>query len=123
MFKVLWPDVSNAAVSVYLVDGTEQREIYPDFVEGGNDMAYDGLRRPFTLPPGEVFVELDSDLLEMKCWLLHELHERRLMIAGLDYDEAHIQANVIESQARKKPAILDELIKRELELALTLSGG
>jgi len=91
---------------VYIVDGKYVRDnIYSDFSQGGNDMAY-----PEFVPIGELWVEKDM-LAEKDHILRHEKRERDLMInAGyihkvnetkaLTYEEAHKIVKDLEDKER-----------------------
>jgi len=122
-FKTPLCEFSNANVTVYMVDGSTIRDpktqpYYQDFTEGGNDMAYDGKRTDFKIPPGEVWIDLDVAPTEVRCTILHELTERRVMINdSLDYDNAHETANKAEKYARLHRDQLNDLCLTELSLA------
>ena len=118
-------EYSNENVTIYLVDGSwirnpQMEPTYQNFTEGGNDMAYDGVRTPdFKIPPGEVWIDLDVAPNEVRCTVIHELTERRVMINdGIDYDTAHENyANPAEENARMNPEKIDELLQAELKIA------
>lgn len=97
------PDIGE---EVYIVDGKYIRDnIYSDFSQGGNDMAY-----PEFVPIGELWVEKDM-LAEKDHILRHEKRERDLMInAGyihkvnetkaLTYEKAHKIVKDLEDKER-----------------------
>lgn len=75
-----------------------------DFVEGGNDQAYD------YVPKGQVWIDKAINPKERKFIVLHELLEQRLMRnRGMSYDKAHAKANVVEKKYRQevKKALLE----------------
>jgi len=84
-------------ISVYMVNGGEVKTKYEmDFVEGGNEMAYD------FIPENEVWVDAFLDLHELKFVIYHELIERDFMIREkLDYEQAHGVANQKEKKIRE----------------------
>jgi hypothetical protein len=93
---------------VWLVDGpTVRRDFDIDYTEGGTHPRYDWI------PELEVWIEDYGKTLEKKFVLLHELYERRLMIRGLDYEDAHQQASQRELACRKNPDELEGFLKLE----------
>lgn len=85
-----------AGYRIYAVDGVTVRNlVHVDFTTGGNPGRYT------YVPEGEVWVERVLEPADMAASLLHELVETVLMQeAGLDYDEAHEEASVVESALR-----------------------
>lgn len=106
---------------VFLVDGKYIRDnIYSDFGQGGNDMAY-----PEFVPIGEIWIE-KALIAEKDEILSHELRERNLMVGqgmpdqkkALTYDEAHEIAKTMEDSERgTKPELsYEEFSKQYKEL-------
>ncbi len=84
------------AQDIWIVDGGKvARDIYPEFVFGGNDMRY------LFNPPDEIWIDCRVGVEELETTILHELVERRLMKdEGLTYGEAHDQALALEVPLR-----------------------
>lgn len=100
---------STEFLSVYLVYGKFVRDLYlVEYAEGGHDLVY-----PF-IPQGEVWIEEVLHPRERKFIILHELHERALMLQGKDYKHAHKGATIVEDRFRENPKGLDARIKKEL---------
>jgi len=98
-------------IKVFLVNGELVRDIFfLDFTEGGHDKVYS------FIPENEIWLEETISSRERKFILLHEIHERNLMIKGLSYDDAHKSASKIEFHCRKYPEELDEKINKEIKL-------
>ena len=123
-FKSPLCEFSNANVTVFMVDGATIRDpktepYYQDFTEGGNDMAYDGVRTNFKIPEGEVWIDLDVAPTEVRASIVHELTERRAMIElGISYEDAHNKyANPAEKYARMHRDKLNDICMTELALA------
>ncbi len=93
---------------IWIVDGpTVRRDIYDEFLYGGNDQRYR------FVPADEVWIDNCIGVEELEYTILHELHERHLMkTQGLSYDKAHNSALMVELRARRKAMALDQL--REL---------
>lgn len=101
---------SNKSVKVWIVDGKIVRSfLLLDFTEGGHGKVY-----PF-IPENEVWIDNDLRLKEVKETLLHELHERRLMSEGMEYEPAHIKANELEHYCRTHSEEMDAKLKEEIE--------
>ncbi|MBX9691871.1 MAG: hypothetical protein K2Z81_05765 [Cyanobacteria bacterium] len=83
---------------IWIVDGNKvARDIYPEFVFGGNDMRY------CFNPPDEVWIDSRVGVEELETTILHELVERRLMKdEGLTYGQAHDKALELEVPLRPK---------------------
>lgn len=104
----LWRTTS-AGLSVWIVDGRLVRSTFDvDFTEGGHDHVYE------FVPSNEVWIDNDVMDDERPYILLHELHERDLMVKGWTYDTAHEDSDKIELYMRHHPS--------ELHLALTRAG-
>ena len=95
---------------VWIVDGaTVRRELYPEFLYGGN-----GQRYRF-IPLHEVWIDNAVAAEEYRYTLAHELHERELMArSGLSYDDAHDSALALERSMRQS----DDSLARAHENAL-----
>jgi len=87
---------SRDGFEVWIVDGSAvRREIYPEFLYGGNPERY-----PF-IPRGEIWIDNAIAAEEYEYTLAHELRERRLMThAGMSYDDAHNAALALERKMR-----------------------
>jgi hypothetical protein len=100
VYKGLWKVVhqDGEAVQVWVVDGQAVRTLFKvDFTEGAH-----GYVDSF-VPPGEVWIEDQTDPAERDLLLLHELTERRLMKQEqLDYDQAHKEASKVEYRERQR---------------------
>jgi len=76
-----------------------------DFTEGGHDYVYE------FVPENEVWIDNDVEELERPYVLVHELHERNCMAAGLTYNQAHTESSRLEYRCRHHPDELhDKLI-------------
>lgn len=99
---------SNGHVRIFYVDGNYVRNnIWPDFTEGGHGYIYK------FIPRDEVWIDWENRS-EWKPIAIHELHERRWMAKGLDYEHAHDRANISEQQARHHPRLIKKILKAEL---------
>ncbi len=99
----------SGAVKVWVVDGELVRDLFfVDFTEGGHDKVYR------FVPANEVWIDDDLMIGERPFVILHELHERRLMSRGVDYDSAHEESSRIELQCRRQPAELASMLAVEL---------
>jgi hypothetical protein len=106
--KTLIPQYSRGKVKVYYVDGDYVRNnIYPDYTEGGHGYVYN------FIPKTEVWLDKEN-ITETKPILVHELHERHWMAKGLDYENAHDKANVVEQYVRHNPRQMKRILKAEL---------
>ncbi|MCX6563423.1 MAG: hypothetical protein NTU60_07435 [Candidatus Aminicenantes bacterium] len=108
--KKLLKRYSTSKIQVWIVDGEMVRDLYfIDFTEGGHDKVYK------FVPPGEVWLDDDLQLKEIKYVLIHEVHERRLMAQGWPYFKAHRSASHIEYHCRHHPAELDKTLQKEID--------
>jgi len=83
-------------LKIWLINGEEVRTLFfIDFTEGGHGKVYD------FIPANEVWIDDDLTIEERKFILVHELHERRLMAKGLDYNTAHYKSSALERFCRK----------------------
>jgi len=114
-------------VNVWVVNGELVRDLfYIDFTEGGHAKVYS------FVPEKEIWLDDDLAPAERKYVLLHELHERRLMSAGHDfnikdgllrldknyteiYTKAHISASRLEYFCRHHPGELEKKLKVEIK--------
>jgi hypothetical protein len=114
-------------VKVWIVNGELVRGIfYIDFTEGGHDKVYS------FIPRNEIWLDNDLEPKERKFVLLHELHERNLMLKHHDidikngsvetdknytkfYGLAHDSASKIEYYCRQHPEKLDKKLKTETD--------
>ncbi|MFH1503410.1 MAG: hypothetical protein ABIE36_02020 [Candidatus Diapherotrites archaeon] len=102
----------SGKLKVWIVDGRLVRDLFfIDFTEGGHDKVYS------FIPQGEIWLDDDLTLREIKFVLLHEVHERNLMSSGEDYASAHESSSKIEYFCRKNPKLLDGYLKREFKKA------
>lgn len=99
-------------LKVWIVDGRMVRDLFfIDFTEGGHDRVY-----PF-IPTGEIWLDDDLTLREIKFVLLHEVHERNLMGLGEDYHTAHESSSEIEYFCRHNSNLVDKYLQREFKKA------
>jgi hypothetical protein len=90
----LWKKLESG-LSVWIVDGRLVRSAFDvDFTEGGHEFVYE------FVPHNEVWIDNDLQESERPFVLVHELHERNLMMEGLEYSRAHRDASVLESYCR-----------------------
>ncbi|TSA26505.1 MAG: hypothetical protein D4R68_07245 [Ignavibacteriales bacterium] len=82
---------------IWIVDGLIiRREIYPEFLYGGNNERY-----PF-IPRNEIWIDHAISAEEFSYTLAHELHERNLMATqGMSYSNAHDSSLALERRMRK----------------------
>ena len=128
VFKELWKDYSTDNFKIYLVDGAQTTVVDPDFNQGGNWLAHDGVRTKLKVPSNEIWVELFGYLIRMKRWLLHETtetlgllkryselgHEPTLEERQQIYDSCHEIANSVENMALTKPEMAEELLTKAI---------
>lgn len=95
-------------LDIWIVDGVKvRRELYIDFVLGGNDQIYK------FIPAGEIWIDNASSVEELEFTIIHEVFEREKMMAGLTYVQAHKLAAQEELEARiNKTESIDELRDR-----------
>lgn len=97
-------------IKVWLVNGRTVRDLFfIDFTEGGHGYVYN------FIPKNEVWVDDDMSVREFKPVLVHELHERKLMIKDMAYEPAHKRANERELYCRTHPKEVDKILKEEIE--------
>jgi hypothetical protein len=98
-------------VKVWLVDGeavrnAEAQDAKIRFSQGGHDLVY-----PDMIPEGEVWIDDGQGEDTIPFTLVHELTERSLMAAGMEYQAAHALADAAEAKARENPAGVEDLLK------------
>jgi len=104
----LWKTLESG-VDVWIIDGRLVRSVFDDdFTEGGHDYVYE------FVPQNEVWIDNDLEEIERPYVLLHELHERNLMMKGWKYSKAHEESSNIENYYRHHP--------NELHMALAKEG-
>jgi hypothetical protein len=104
----LWKKLESG-ISVWIVNGRLVRSGFDiDFTAGGHDHVYE------FVPTGEVWIDDAIEERERGFVLLHELHERNRMAAGLPYSKAHQESSHLEFRCRHHPD--------ELHVALAVEG-
>ena len=105
-------------VKVWVVKGELVRGLFfIDFTEGGHDKVYR------FVPENEVWLDDDLSPQERRYVLLHELHERYLMVQGWTYGRAHRDASKVEYYCRSHPGELAANLRREIQRNQPLSPG
>lgn len=103
----LWKKLENG-ISVWIVSGRLVRSVFDiDFTEGGHDYVYE------FVPEKEVWIDDDVEEPERAYMLVHELHERKRMAAGLTYNLAHAESSRLEYRCRHHPDELHEALEKE----------
>ena len=100
-------------LDVWIVDGVKiRRELYTDFIYGGNDQRYK------FIPFGEIWIDNAISVEELEFTIIHEIFERDLMLnQGMSYSRAHDLAAQEELKARiNKAESIDELRERWYKL-------
>jgi len=95
-------------LEVWIVDGAKvRRELYTDFLFGGNDQRYK------FIPEGEIWIDNSVSVEELEFTIIHEITEREFMKQGMSYAKAHELATQEELRARiNKTESIDELKAR-----------
>ena len=94
-------DLSGSWLQAWLVDGTHIRDTLSiEFIGGGHHYVY-----PW-IPENEIWIEVSVPDADRDAFLVHELHERALMLRGMEYDAAHEMANQLEKHVRENPGSL-----------------
>jgi len=95
-------------LEVWIVDGAKvRRELYTDFLFGGNDQRYK------FIPEGEIWIDNSISVEELEFTIIHEITEREFMKQGMSYAKAHELATQEELRARiNKTESIDELKDR-----------
>ena len=103
----LWKTLENG-LEVWIVNGRLVRSVFDiDFTAGGHDHVYE------FVPQGEVWIDNDIEEKERGFVLLHELHERNRMAAGLPYSKAHNESSRLEFRCRHHPDELHDALAAE----------
>lgn len=103
----LWKKLDNG-VSVWIVNARLVRSVFDDdFASGGHDHVYE------YVPENEVWIDDTLKAAERPFSLLHELHERNLMIKRMDYDRAHAESSKLERRLRRHPDDLHEALAQQ----------
>jgi hypothetical protein len=103
----LWKKLESG-VSVWVVNGRLVRSAFDiDFTEGGHDHVYE------FVPASEVWIDDAIEEPERGFVLLHELHERNLMAAGMPYSQAHRESSRLEFRCRHHPDELHDALAAE----------
>jgi hypothetical protein len=103
----LWKRLENG-VSVWIVNGRLVRSAFDiDFTAGGHDHVYE------FIPEGEVWIDDAIEEKERGFVLLHELHERNRMAAGMPYGKAHKESSHLEFRCRHHPDELHDALATE----------
>ena len=97
---------------VWIVDGAKvRRELYTDFLFGGNDGRYK------FIPKGEIWIDNSISVEEAEFTILHEITECELIRQGMTYTKAHELATLEELKARiNKTESIDDLRERWYKL-------
>ena len=103
----LWKKLESG-ISVWIVNGRLVRSGFDiDFTAGGHDHVYE------FVPTGEVWIDDAIEERERGFVLLHELHERNRMAAGLPYSKAHEESSRLEFRCRHHPDELHDALDAE----------
>lgn len=99
-------------LDVWIVDGVKvRRELYTDFLFGGNDGRYK------FIPTGEIWIDNSISVEELEFTIIHEICELELMKQGMTYTKAHELAAQEELKARiNKAESIDDLRERWYKL-------
>lgn len=109
VYKKLLKKYSNR-IRIWIVRGKIVRDVFfLDFTEGGHDKVY------HFIPKNEVWIDDALSSREKKFVILHELHERKLMAKGMNYEEAHHLSSKIEYKYRHKSRKVNLAIRKELK--------
>lgn len=104
-------------IKVWIVNGKTVRDLFEvQFTEGGHEKVYS------FIPKDEVWIDDDLNRREIKAVLLHEMHERKLMMEGGEYiryditaHDAHKDSSRIEYYYRRNPKELDKKLKEAID--------
>jgi hypothetical protein len=103
----LWKKLESG-ISVWIVNGRLVRSAFDiDFTAGGHDHVYE------FVPTGEVWIDDAIEERERGFVLLHELHERNRMSAGMPYSQAHQESSRLEFRCRHHPDELHDALAAE----------
>jgi hypothetical protein len=94
VYKVFMGKIDS--LEIYIIDGDlVRREIYPDFIFGGNEQRY-----PF-IPHNEIWIDNAIPNREYTTTLRHEINEMTLMRdKGMSYLDAHNASLMLEVELR-----------------------
>jgi hypothetical protein len=108
----VWKRFSSSTLKVILVDGEQVRNIHSvKFVLSGHDKV------DKFIPNGEVWLEKSLSGFDRRALLVHELWERRLMVGGMKYDDAHERADRLEQSVRKLSTVsVEEILDKLVEM-------
>lgn len=97
-------------IKIWLVDGEiVKKNLLLDYALGGHDLIYD------FIPNKEIWIEKTIPVLERKFVILHELHERFLMLQGFNYPHAHHKAIILENYFYNHPQKIEDRILLEIK--------
>lgn len=103
----LWKTLESG-IHVWVVNGRFVRSVFDiDFTAGGHDHVYE------FVPANEVWIDDAIIEKERGYVLLHELHERSRMAAGLPYSQAHAESSRLEFLCRHHPDELHDALATE----------
>ena len=103
----LWKTLESG-LRVWIVNGRFVRSVFDiDFTAGGHDHVYE------FVPTHEVWIDDAITEKERGYVLLHELHERNRMAAGLPYSQAHAESSRLEFRCRHHPDELHDALAAE----------
>jgi hypothetical protein len=103
----LWK-MLESGISVWIVNGRMVRSVFDiDFTAGGHDYVYE------FVPENEVWIDDAIEEPERGYVLLHELHERNHMAAGIPYSKAHEESSKLEYHYRHHPDELHDALAQE----------
>jgi hypothetical protein len=104
------PMGTRDSISVWVVDGYQVRKnIYPDFGDSGNDMAY------HFIPSKEIWIDGQVSCEETEYSILLEMTERKLMKEGKSYSDAYEAAAQMVQEQRKK---MESIVKSHFKIAI-----
>jgi hypothetical protein len=107
MHRRLWKKLDNG-VSVWIVNARLVRSVFDaDFASGGHDHVYE------FVPDDEVWIDDTLQAKERPYSLVHELHERNLMLNGMPYAKAHAISSRLEKRCRRRPEELHDALANE----------
>ena len=106
------PAGTRQGFELWIVDGNlVRREIYPQFLYGGNAQRYT------FIPKNEIWIDDATGVEEFEYTVAHELRERDLMAKeGMTYEDAHDSALAVERTMRLEDIAASE--KHETEIPL-----
>jgi hypothetical protein len=101
---------------IWIVDGPKVRHnLYPDFCFGTHDFEHQGKSRFKFIPENEIWLDSAMSVEIGYYALMHQRHERRLILAGSRVGDAYDQALIICSRERMRQATL--VARHELNLS------